>query len=97
MANDIQYKLNCRNQVKKTRQQPFTDNGKLKTGPSCLHNFNAEERHSTKSQVGLNVLHLVEDLNRVIAKYKATFPSGALWEANPMITTMKQRHVAFLS
>ena len=38
--------------------------------------------HSTassgiKSQVGLNVLHLVEDLDRVMAKYKATFPIGA--------------------
>ena len=38
--------------------------------------------HSTassgiKSQVGLNVLHVVEDLDRVMAKYKATFPIGA--------------------
>ena len=34
--------------------------------------------HSTaSSQVGLNVLHLVEDLDRVMAKYKATFPIGA--------------------
>ena len=55
----------------------FTDNGKLKTGLSCLHNINAEQRHSIKSQVGLNVLHLVEDLDRVMAKYKAAFSIAA--------------------
>ena len=60
----------------------FADNGKLKTGLSCLHNLNAEQRHSIKSQVGLNVLHLVEDLDRVMAKYKATFPTGAKSKAS---------------
>lgn len=82
-ANDIQDKLNAVvTKLEKHDNSPFTDNGKLKTGLSCLHNFNAEQRHSIKSQVGLNVLHLVEDLDRVMAKYKATFPIGAKSKAS---------------
>ena len=68
-ANDIQDKLNAVvTKLEKHDNSLLTDNGKLKTGLSCLHNFNAEQHHSIKSQVGLNVLHLVEDLDRVMAK-----------------------------
>ena len=82
-ANDIQDKLNAVvTKLEKHDNSLFTDNGKLKTGLSCLHNFNAEQRDSIKSQVGLNVLHLVEDLDRVMAKYKATFPIGAKSKAS---------------
>ena len=60
----------------------FTDIGKLKTGLSCLHNFRAEQRHSIKSQFGLNVLHSVKDLDRVMTKYKAAFPIAAKSKAS---------------
>ena len=67
-ANDIQDKLNAVvTKLEKHDNSLFTDNGKLKTGLSCLHNFNAEQRYSIKSQ----------DLDRVMAKYKATFLIGA--------------------
>ena len=49
----------------------FTEGGKPKTGLNCLHNFNNEKRHYIKSGVEKDVLHLVEDLDRVMAKYKA--------------------------
>ena len=49
----------------------FTGGGKPKTGLNCLHNFNNEKRHYIKSGVEKDVLHLVEDLDRVMAKYKA--------------------------
>ena len=74
--------LNVVTKLEKCNNSLFTDNGKLKTGLSCLHNLNAEQRHSIKSQVGLNVLHLVEDLGRVMAKYKATFPIGVKCKAS---------------
>ena len=49
----------------------FTEGGKPKIGLNCLHNFNNEKRHYIKSGVEKDVLHLVEDLDRVMAKYKA--------------------------
>ena len=49
----------------------FTEGSKPKTGLNCLHNFNNEKRHYIKSGVEKDVLHLVEDLDRVMAKYKA--------------------------
>ena len=48
----------------------LTEGGKLKTGLNCLHNFINEKRHYIKSGVEKNILHLVEDLGRVMAKYK---------------------------
>ena len=45
----------------------------LKTGLNCLHNFFNEKRHYIKSGVEKDILHLVEDLGRVMAKYKATY------------------------
>ena len=49
------------------------EDGKLKTGlkVNCLHNFKNEKRHYIKSGVEKDVLHLVEDLDRLMAKYKA--------------------------
>ena len=47
----------------------FTEGDKLKTGLNCLHNFNDEKRHYFKSGVEKDVLRLVEDLDRVMAKY----------------------------
>ena len=52
------------------------EGGKLKTGLNCLHNFNNEKRHYIKSGVEKDVLHLVEDLHRLMAKYKATYQIG---------------------
>ena len=49
----------------------FTEGGKPKIGLNCLHNFNNEKRHYIKSGVEKDVLHLGEDLDRVMAKYKA--------------------------
>ena len=49
----------------------FTEGGKPKTGLNCLHNFNNEKRHYIKSGVEKDVLRLVEDLDRVMATYKA--------------------------
>ena len=49
----------------------FTEGGKPKTGLNCLHNFNNEKRHYIKSGLEKDVLHLVKDLDRVMAKYKA--------------------------
>ena len=49
----------------------FTEGGKPKTGLNCLHNFNNEKRHYIKSGVEKDVLHLVQDFDRVMAKYKA--------------------------
>ena len=54
----------------------FTVDRKLKTGLNCLHNFKKEKRHYIKSSVRKDVLHLVEDLGRVMAKYKATYQIG---------------------
>ena len=54
----------------------FIEGGKLKTGLNCLHNFNNEKRNYIKSGVEKDVLHLVEDLDRVMAKYKATYQIG---------------------
>ena len=48
----------------------------LKTGLNCLHNFNNEKQHYIKSGVEKDVLHLVEDLDRVMAKYEATYQIG---------------------
>ena len=45
----------------------------LKTGLNCLHNFFNEKRHYIKSGVEKDILHLDEDLGRVMAKYKATY------------------------
>ena len=52
------------------------EGGKLKTGLNCLHNFNNEKRHYIKSGVEKDVLHLVEELHRLMAKYKATYQIG---------------------
>ena len=54
----------------------FMEGGKLKTGLNCLHNFNNEKRHYIKSGFGKDVLHLVEDLHRLMAKYKAAYQFG---------------------
>ena len=54
----------------------FTEGGKLKTGLNCLHNFNNEKRHCINSGVDKAVLYVVEDLDRVMAKYKATYQTG---------------------
>ena len=54
----------------------FMEGGKLKNGLNCLHNFNNEKRHYIKSGVEKDVLHLVEDLHRLMAKYKATYQIG---------------------
>ena len=51
----------------------FIEGGKLKTGLNCLHNFNNENQ---QSGVEKDLLHLVEDLDRVMAKYKATYQIG---------------------
>ena len=51
--------------------------GKLKTGLKCLHNFNVQwETTLFKSGVAKDVLHLVEELHRLMAKYKATDQIG---------------------
>ena len=52
------------------------EGGKLTTGLNCLYSFNNEKRHHIKSGVEKDVLHLVEDLHRLIAKYKATYQIG---------------------
>ena len=49
----------------------FTEGGKPKIGLNCLHNFNNEKRHYIKSGVEKDVLCLVEDLDKVMAKYNA--------------------------
>ena len=54
----------------------FMEGGKLKTGLNCLHNFNNEKRHYIKSGFEKDVLHLVEDLHRLMAKYNATYQIG---------------------
>ena len=54
----------------------FTEGGKLKTGLNCLHNFNNEKRHYFKAGNEKDVLHLLADLDRVMAKYKATYQIG---------------------
>ena len=62
--------------ITKQADSLFMEGGKLKSGPNCLHNFNNEKRHYIKSGVEKDVLHLVEDLYRLIAKYKATYQIG---------------------
>ena len=52
------------------------EGGKLTTGLNCLHNFNNEKRHHIKSGAEKDVLHLVEDLHRLMTKYKATYKIG---------------------
>ena len=47
----------------------FLEVGKLKPDLNCLHNFYNEKRHYIKSGVEKDVLHLVEDLDRVMVKY----------------------------
>ena len=50
--------------------------GGAKTGPKCLHKLNNEKRHYIKSEVEKDVLPLVEDLHRLMAKYSATYQIG---------------------
>ena len=45
---------------------------KLRTGLSCHHNFNSDKSHEIKSGVEKDVDLVIEDLNRVSAKYWAT-------------------------
>ena len=72
-ANHILDKLHTiTEQITEYDDSLFTEGGKLKTGLTCLHNFNSEKRHYIKSGVEKDVLHLVEDLDRVMAKYKTT-------------------------
>ena len=73
----------------KIRQVPPSRSLKIMMCPPTLTRIfiHHTATHSTasseiKSQVGLNVLHLVEDLDRVMAKYKATFPIGAKSKAS---------------
>ena len=54
----------------------FSQCGKLKTGLNCLHNLNNEKRHCINSGVDKAVLYVVEELDRVMAKYKATYQTG---------------------
>ena len=54
----------------------FLEVGKLKPDLNCLHNFYNEKRHYIKSGVEKDVLHLIEDLDRLMAKYKATYQIG---------------------
>ena len=71
-ANRILDKLHAITEnITKHDDSLFTEGGKPKTGLNCLHNFNNEKRHYIKSGVEKDVLHLVEDLDRVMAKYKA--------------------------
>ena len=47
------------------------EGGKPKTGLNCLYNsVSSEKRHYITSRVEKGVLHLVQDLDRVMAKYK---------------------------
>ena len=62
--------------ITKHDESLFIEGGRLKTGLNCLHNFNNEKRNYIKSGVEKDVLHLVEDLDRVMAKYKATYQIG---------------------
>ena len=48
----------------------FTRCGKLNTSLNCLRNFNNEKGHYNKSGVKKDVLHIVEDSDRVMAKYR---------------------------
>ena len=52
------------------------EGGKLTTGLNCLPSFNNGKRHHIKSGVEKDVLHLVEDLHRLMAKYNATYQIG---------------------
>ena len=71
-ANCILDKLHAMTEnITKHDDSLFTEGGKPQTGLNCLHNFNNEKRHYIKSGVEKDVLHLVEDLDRVMAKYKA--------------------------
>ena len=73
-ANRILDKLHAITEnITKHDDSLFREGGKLKTGLNCLHNFNNEKQHYIKSGVEKDVLHLVEDLHRLMAKYKATY------------------------
>ena len=48
----------------------FARCGKLNTSLNCLRNFNNEKGHYIKPGVKKDVLHIVEDSDRVMAKYR---------------------------
>ena len=75
-----------------TSDSLFTEGRKLKTGLNCLHNFKKEKRHYIKSGVGKDVLHLVEDLDRLMAKYKATYQIGIKSTTSEARKRKKQRN-----
>ena len=69
-ANGILDKLHAITEnITKHDDSLFMEGGKLKTGLNCLHDFNNEKRHYNKFGVEKDVLHLVEDLDRVMVKY----------------------------
>ena len=76
-ANRILHKLNAITaNITKHDDSLFLEVGKLKPDLNCLHNFYNEKRHYIKSDVEKDVLHLIEDLDRLMAKYKATYQIG---------------------
>ena len=56
----------------------FSENtGKSRTGLSCYHNFNSDKSHGIKSGIEKDIDHFIEDLDRVSAKYWATYKTGS--------------------
>ena len=62
-ANRILDKLHAiTEKITKHDDSLFTEDGKLKTGLNCLHNFNNEKRHYIKSGIEKDELHVVVGL-----------------------------------
>ena len=51
--------------------------GKLKTGLSCHHSFNNDKRYHVTSSIQQDVDRLIEDLNKVFAKYRGAYHIGS--------------------
>jgi len=77
-ANEIKLKLQAiKDTLVEHDDSLFPVNtGKLGTGLRCDHNFNSDKSHEITSGVENDVDHFIEDLDRVSAKYWATYKIG---------------------
>ena len=89
-SNEIRNKLRCKSEATKLRQRVetlknkitehdnilFTESsGKLQTGlTECYHTFNTDTLHFITTEIEKNINNFVQDMERVVKKFSATFP-----------------------
>jgi len=78
-ANEIKVKLQAvKGKLAEHEDSLFYENtGKRRTGLGCHHNFKSVKSHEIKSGIEKDVDHFIGDLDRVSAKYWATYKIGS--------------------